>query len=75
MPHCRDLVRAVADDHERGIAKISLDIELGRVAVSSVDSDGVQAASEANSLAIPAPTYQRICIDLPYRCPAIFSRV
>ncbi|MGW5446133.1 hypothetical protein [Streptomyces asiaticus] len=37
-----DLVDTLADDHQRGVTEVALDVELGRVAVTAVDADGVQ---------------------------------
>src|SRR6266545_7298041 len=36
------LVGALADDHQRGVAVVALDVELRRVAVAAVDADGVE---------------------------------
>jgi hypothetical protein len=35
-------LRALADDHQQGVADVPLDVELGRVAVAAVDADGVE---------------------------------
>ena len=56
--------RALADDHQRGVAEVALDVELGGVAVAAVDAHRVRArspcaTSEANSLAMPASRSQR----------------
>src|SRR5665811_556569 len=37
-----DLVRALADDHQRCVAEVALDVELRGVAVSTVDAHRVQ---------------------------------
>src|SRR6476661_773963 len=36
-----DLVRPLADDHQRGVAEVALDGELGRVADPAVDAHGL----------------------------------
>ena len=36
-----DLVRALADDHQRRIAEVALDVVLGRVAIPTMDAHGI----------------------------------
>ena len=38
-----DLVGALADDHQRRIAEVAFDIELGGIAVAAVDPDSIQS--------------------------------
>ena len=37
-----NLIRALADDHQRGVAEIPLDVELGGIPVAAVDAHGVE---------------------------------
>jgi predicted benzoate:H+ symporter BenE len=37
-----DLVRALADDHERRVAEVAFHVVFSGIAVATVDSDGVE---------------------------------